>query len=74
MDQNEINVVSELVEQYVGDALTKLAAEIDQHLTNHANRITALETVSNQAIYKEYIKNESVRLGICDDGAGDSDG
>lgn len=60
MNQNEINQIATLVEEYVG----QLSTAVQQALDNIDTRLRSVEYVAGKASYLDFIRLEAVRLGL----------
>lgn len=60
IEQPDLDTIAQLVEEYVN----QLASGVRKTLDSVNTRLNALEHVANQAIYRDYIKNEAVRMGF----------
>ncbi len=67
LEQNELDTIAALVEQYVGDTesrINDMLSSYTQVITDLDARIRGVESVVQQAIYAEFIRNEAIRLGM----------
>jgi copper homeostasis protein CutC len=60
IEQSDLDTIAQLVEEYVNH----LAIGVKEAFDSINTRLNALEHVANQAIYRDYIKNEAVRVGF----------
>lgn len=60
MDQNDLDTIATLVEEYVG----QLSTAVQQALEELDTRLRSVEHVASTAIYVDHIRNEAIRLGI----------
>jgi hypothetical protein len=74
IEQSDLDTIAQLVEEYVRNLANTTSETLEgmhgylglvgRQLGEAEIRLDALEHVANQAIYRDYIRNEAIRVGF----------